>query len=72
MQDMAGKVLRKIIFFSPQEIRKAMEVFSLQQRSAKTPEEALQKQYQFWSTQPVPKIGNLLGNNIFTKEIFFY
>lgn len=49
--------------FSIQEIRKAMEVFSLQQRSAKTPEEALQKQYQFWSTQPVPKIDEKITTN---------
>lgn len=49
--------------FSIQEIRKAMEVFSLQQRSAKTPEEALQKQYQFWSTQPVPKIDEKITSN---------
>ncbi|KAL1464396.1 hypothetical protein WDU94_004047 [Cyamophila willieti] len=49
--------------FSIQDIRKAMEVFSLQQRSAKTPEEALQKQYQFWSTQPVPKIDEKITTN---------
>lgn len=39
-----------------QDIQKAMEVFSLQQRAAKTPEEALHKQYRFWYTQPVPKM----------------
>lgn len=36
-----------------------MEVFSLQQRAAKTPEEALHKQYRFWNTQPVPKMSML-------------
>lgn len=41
---------------SIQEIKKAMEVFSFQQKPAKTTEEAMQKQYQFWSTQPVPKM----------------
>ena len=34
-----------------------MEVLSFQQKPAKTTEEALQKQYQFWNTQPVPKMG---------------
>lgn len=34
-----------------------MEVFSMQQKPAKTPEEALTKSYQFWNTQPVPKMG---------------
>jgi len=40
-----------------QDIRKAVEVLSFQQKPAKTTEEALQKQYQFWNTQPVPKMG---------------
>lgn len=35
-----------------------MEVFTMQQKPAKTPEEALTKSYQFWNTQPVPKMGN--------------
>ena len=34
----------------------------MQQRPAKTQEEAMQKSYQFWSTQPVPKMGKLLNN----------
>lgn len=38
-------------------IQRAMEVFSMQQKPAKTQEEAMQKPYQFWSTQPVPKMG---------------
>jgi glycylpeptide N-tetradecanoyltransferase len=36
-----------------------MELLSMQPKPAKTPEEALQKQYQFWNTQPVPKMGIL-------------
>lgn len=44
------------MYFIKQDIQKAMEVFSLQQRAAKTPEEALHKQYRFWYTQPVPKM----------------
>lgn len=43
-----------------------MEVFSLQQRAAKTPEEALHKQYRFWYTQPVPKM------SMYSLSIFFY
>ncbi|KAK0074225.1 hypothetical protein PV325_009175 [Microctonus aethiopoides] len=41
---------------SIKEIQMAMEVFKLQQKPAKTQEEAMQKSYQFWSTQPVPKM----------------
>ncbi|XP_015374933.1 PREDICTED: glycylpeptide N-tetradecanoyltransferase 1 [Diuraphis noxia] len=40
-----------------------MEVFSLQQRAAKTPEEALHKQYRFWYTQPVPKMTETILND---------
>lgn len=42
---------------SIKDIRMAMEAFNLQQKPAKTPEEAMNKQYQFWNTQPVPKMG---------------
>ncbi|XP_050545821.1 glycylpeptide N-tetradecanoyltransferase 1 [Daktulosphaira vitifoliae] len=48
---------------SIQDIQKAMEVFSLQQRAAKTPEEALHKQYRFWYTQPVPKMSEVVVND---------
>lgn len=41
---------------SLKEIKMAMEVLNLQQKPAKTTEEALHKSYQFWSTQPVPKM----------------
>jgi hypothetical protein len=37
----------------------AVDVLKLQCKSAKTPEEAMQKPYQFWSTQPVPKMGKI-------------
>lgn len=43
------------------DVKLAMNILSLQQKSsAKTSEEAKQKPYQFWSTQPVPKMGNFL------------
>lgn len=42
---------------SIKDIRMAMEAFSFHQKPAKTPEEAMNKQYQFWNTQPVPKMG---------------
>lgn len=42
---------------SIKDIQMAMEVFNIQQKPAKTQEEAMQKPYQFWSTQPVPKMG---------------
>ncbi|GLH08960.1 hypothetical protein R5R35_006066 [Gryllus longicercus] len=48
---------------SIQDIRKAMEVLSFQQKPAKTTEEALQKQYQFWNTQPVPKMDEKITCN---------
>lgn len=49
-----------------------MEVLNFQQKPAKTPEEALHKQYQFWNTQPVPKMGNYYKNGIiFGKFINF-
>ena len=33
-----------------------MEALTMNQKPAKTPEEALNKSYQFWNTQPVPKM----------------
>ncbi|XP_063984603.1 glycylpeptide N-tetradecanoyltransferase 1 isoform X1 [Diachasmimorpha longicaudata] len=41
---------------SIKEIEMAMEVFKMQLKPAKTQEEAMQKAYQFWSTQPVPRM----------------
>lgn len=45
---------------SIKDIQLAMDVLNVQQKPAKTQEEALQKPYQFWSTQPVPKMGMLV------------
>ncbi|CAG2109844.1 unnamed protein product [Medioppia subpectinata] len=41
-----------------QDIKKAVEMLNLYQGStaAKTPEDALKKRYEFWDTQPVPKL----------------
>lgn len=42
---------------SLQDLKKAMELLNLaQQGSVKTTEDAMAKQYEFWNTQPVPKI----------------
>ena len=43
-----------------QEIQKAIELFSVGQGPAKTMEEATRRSYQFWDTQPVPKLGTAL------------
>lgn len=42
---------------SIRDLRAAMEVFTLSQKPAKTQEEAMKKHYEFWNTQPVPKMG---------------
>lgn len=44
-----------------QEIQKAIELFSVVQGPAKTMEEATRRSYQFWDTQPVPKLGMMLA-----------
>lgn len=44
-----------------QEIQKAIELFSVGQGPAKTMEEATRRSYQFWDTQPVPKLGKTLN-----------
>lgn len=41
-----------------------MEVFSLAQKPARTPDEAMQKSYEFWNTQPVPKMGTTSSFNL--------
>ncbi|MBN3309920.1 NMT1 tetradecanoyltransferase, partial [Amia calva] len=43
-----------------QEIQKAIELFSVGQGPAKTMEEATRRSYQFWDTQPVPKLGEVV------------
>ncbi|KAF7273790.1 glycylpeptide N-tetradecanoyltransferase 1-like [Rhynchophorus ferrugineus] len=48
---------------SIKDLKAAMEVFTLSQKPAKTPEEALKKSYQFWSTQPVPKMDEKITVN---------
>ena len=47
-----------------QDLKRVMEVFSISQRPARTQEEALQKSYQFWNTQPVPKMGTHSAANV--------
>ncbi|XP_073463827.1 glycylpeptide N-tetradecanoyltransferase 1 [Aquarana catesbeiana] len=44
-----------------QEIQKAIELFSVGQGPAKTMEEASKRSYQFWDTQPVPKLGEVIN-----------
>lgn len=48
---------------SLKDLKMAMEVLNLQQKPAKTTEEALHKSYQFWSTQPVPKMDEKILSN---------
>ena len=44
-------------------LRKAMEMLNMQQAGpAKNEEEAAKKNYQFWSTQPVPAIDEVIHN----------
>lgn len=57
---MNGTDLNRIGNMTIKDLRAAVEAFSQQQKPAKTQEEALQKSYQFWSTQPVPKMGELV------------
>ncbi|XP_023573913.1 glycylpeptide N-tetradecanoyltransferase 1 [Octodon degus] len=46
-----------------QEIQKAIELFSVGQGPAKTMEEARKRSYQFWDTQPVPKLGEVVNTH---------
>ncbi|EFA05466.1 Glycylpeptide N-tetradecanoyltransferase-like Protein [Tribolium castaneum] len=48
---------------SIQGLRAAMEALTMNQKPAKTPEEALTKSYQFWNTQPVPKMDEKITVN---------
>lgn len=45
--------------FSIKHLTAAIGALGLPQKSAKTPEEASSKSYQFWNTQPVPKLGEM-------------
>jgi len=49
-----------------QDIKKAVEMLNLYQGGgpAKTPEDALKKKYEFWETQPVPKIDETPDANV--------
>lgn len=58
-----------ILTIQIQDLKRVMEVFSIGQRPARTQEEALQKPYQFWSTQPVPKMGNLILRTVLAQPL---
>jgi len=45
------------------EIQKVVELLKLNQPTPKSMDEARQKHYQFWDTQPVPKLG-IVSNGI--------
>ncbi|XP_037582324.1 glycylpeptide N-tetradecanoyltransferase 1 isoform X1 [Dermacentor silvarum] len=65
--DLKGLSMSKL-----QDIKKAMEMLNLNvlhDGPAKTPEEALHKHYQFWSTQPVPRIDEKLSANNVNEPI---
>lgn len=44
-----------------QDIQRAMELLSACQGPAKNIDEATKRKYQFWDTQPVPKLSKLNG-----------
>lgn len=52
-----------------QEIQKAIELFSVGQGPAKTMEEASRRSYQFWDTQPVPKLGKQVFKHLFAHRV---
>ncbi|KAK6621683.1 Glycylpeptide N-tetradecanoyltransferase 2 [Polyplax serrata] len=54
---------------SLQNIRLAMELINFQHKPAKTTEEAVHKQYQFWSTQPVPKMDEKITTNEAIEQV---
>ncbi|KAK7576459.1 hypothetical protein V9T40_012745 [Parthenolecanium corni] len=54
---------------SVQDLKRAMEVFSLAQKPARTPDEAMQKSYEFWNTQPVPKMDEPPDEEFFNGPI---
>nr|CAH7727016.1 unnamed protein product [Callosobruchus chinensis] len=62
-----SNVTSPINTISIKELKAAMEVFapvfSLTQKPAKTSEEALKKSYQFWNTQPVPRMDEKITDN---------
>lgn len=50
------------------DLKLTMEMLNIQQKPAKTTKEALQKAYQFWSTQPVPKMDEKIDANESIEE----
>lgn len=65
--DLKGMPMSKL-----QDIKKAMEILNLNvmhDGPAKTPEEAMLKHYQFWNTQPVPRIDEKLSTNDVNEPI---
>ncbi|KAG5854815.1 hypothetical protein ANANG_G00041770 [Anguilla anguilla] len=65
-QDGAPDPLAKVNSLPPeklQELQTAIELFSLGKGPAKTMEEATHRSYQFWDTQPVPKLGELVTSH---------
>jgi len=46
-----------------------MQMMNAQQRPARTVEEATSRPYKFWSTQPVPKMGE--KSQLFCPSIYF-
>nr|XP_022904578.1 glycylpeptide N-tetradecanoyltransferase [Onthophagus taurus] len=58
-----GQEMNALNNISIKDLRAAMEMFSYYQKPAKTPEEALHKSYQFWNTQPVPKMDEKITAN---------
>ncbi|CAG7837970.1 unnamed protein product [Allacma fusca] len=48
---------------SMEDLRKAMQAISMQQRPPRTTEEASHRTFQFWSTQPVPKLDEQVTTN---------
>ncbi|CAL8147625.1 unnamed protein product [Orchesella dallaii] len=46
-----------------EELAKAMRLMKLQPKPPRTPEEALYRQFEFWSTQPVPKMDEVITTN---------
>lgn len=49
---------------SIKDLRAAMEALTMAQKPAKTTEEAMAKQFQFWKTQPVPQLGKFTGHYV--------
>lgn len=57
---------------SIQELKQAMEVFSINSKPAKTSDEAMKKSYQFWSTQPVPRMGKIETYTLASNFMYIY